>query len=103
MTDDASPVRASRSPVSAVLVTGGTGSVGSLALRALADRGVEHLVSLDVRDPREPQDGVVYLTEDIRTPELPGMCLAACDGSSSRMNRASFHAKDLSSPRARPT
>jgi len=28
-------------------------------------------VSLDVRDPAEPQAGVTYLTDDIRTPQLP--------------------------------
>lgn len=54
-----------------VLVTGGTGYVGGLALRALLRHGVEDLVSLDVREPGEPQDGVTYLTADIRTPDLP--------------------------------
>lgn len=60
--------------MTAVLVTGGTGYVGGLALRALADHGVTDLVSLDVREPAEPQPGVVYLTDDIRTSDLPGIC-----------------------------
>lgn len=56
-----------------VLVTGGAGYVGGLALRALARHGVERLVSLDVRDPHEPQPGVAYRTDDIRTQELPDL------------------------------
>lgn len=57
-----------------VLVTGGAGYVGGLALRALAEHGHERLVSLDVREPTDPQPGVTYLTDDIRTGDLPGLC-----------------------------
>jgi UDP-glucose 4-epimerase len=75
MTSDDTTDRATRPSEGggSVLVTGGTGYVGGLALRALAAHGVEDLLSLDVRDPREPQDGVTYLTDDIRTERLPAI------------------------------
>lgn len=57
-----------------VLVTGGTGYVGNLALAALAEQGGGDLVSLDVRPPTDPEPGVTYLTEDIRTDDLAGIC-----------------------------
>lgn len=56
-----------------VLVTGGTGHVGRLALRALARHGAGPLVSLDVRAPRAPIDGVAHETGDIRTVDLAGI------------------------------
>jgi UDP-glucose 4-epimerase len=56
-----------------VLVTGGTGYVGGLALQALADRGAADLLSLDVREPTRPVDGVTYVTDDIRTTDLAGL------------------------------
>jgi UDP-glucose 4-epimerase len=54
----------------AVLVTGGSGYVGSLAIEAMRDAGVGPLVSLDVRPPRTPRDGVVEVTADLRTVDL---------------------------------
>ena len=59
-----------------VLVTGGTGHVGHLALQALAEHGLGPLVSLDVRAPRDPVDGVSYATGDIRTVDLPQLLRA---------------------------
>ncbi len=59
--------------MSAVLVTGGSGYVGGLALRALAAAGVGELVSLDVRPPDEEVAGVTYVTEDVRTVDLAGL------------------------------
>ncbi len=59
---------------SGVLVTGGTGYLGSLALQALAARtDVEPLVSLDVREPRVAIDGVTYVTDDLRSADLPAL------------------------------
>ncbi len=59
---------------SGVLVTGGTGHVGHLALQALADeRRLGPLVSLDVREPRERVPGVAYATGDVRTVDLAGL------------------------------
>lgn len=58
-----------------VLVTGGTGHVGHLALQALAAHGVAPLVSLDVRDPaagRRLAD-VAYVTADVRAVDLPAL------------------------------
>lgn len=52
-----------------VLVTGGTGYLGSLVVSRLAERGVP-VVSLDVRDAREPVAGVTYVTGDLRTTDL---------------------------------
>ncbi len=52
-----------------VLVTGGTGYLGSLVVRRLADRGVA-TVSVDVREPREPVPGVTYVTADLRRLDL---------------------------------
>lgn len=53
-----------------VLVTGGTGHVGRLALAALAAHGAGPLVSLDVREPATRRDGVTYVTGDVRTVDL---------------------------------
>lgn len=54
----------------AVLVTGGTGYVGHLAIEALRDAGVGPVVSLDVRAPRSARDGVVEVTADLRAADL---------------------------------
>ena len=55
-----------------VLVTGGTGYLGSLVVSRLADQGVT-TVSVDVRAPREPVPGVTYVTEDLRHLDLAGL------------------------------
>ena len=60
--------------MSTVLVTGGTGYVGRLALEELALAGVAGVVSIDVRRPTDPVDGVTYLTEDVRSADLAGLC-----------------------------
>ncbi|MBI2245007.1 MAG: NAD-dependent epimerase/dehydratase family protein, partial [Nocardioides sp.] len=52
-----------------VLVTGGTGYLGSLVVRRLADRGIG-TVSVDVRDARDPVPGVAYVTADLRGLDL---------------------------------
>jgi UDP-glucose 4-epimerase len=57
---------------SAVLVTGGSGYLGSLVLRTLADAGVGPLVSVDVRASHEPIPGVTYLEADLRDHDLTG-------------------------------
>lgn len=53
-----------------MLVTGGSGHVGGLVVDALAERGVDPLVSLDVRDPDQPVPGVVHLVADVRSADL---------------------------------
>jgi UDP-glucose 4-epimerase len=57
----------------AVLVTGGTGYVGSLAVDALREAGAGPVVSLDVRPPAAPRDGVVEVTADLRTADLAAL------------------------------
>ena len=59
--------------MSAVLVTGGTGYLGSLAVAALQRAGVAQVVSLDVRPPAAPRPGVTELTADLRTVDLPAL------------------------------
>ncbi len=53
-----------------VLVTGGSGFLGSSVVAALADAGIP-VVSGDVRDPRHPRDGVVYERLDVTAPAPP--------------------------------
>jgi UDP-glucose 4-epimerase len=55
-----------------VLVTGGSGYLGSLVVARLADRGVP-TVSLDMRPPRNPVAGVEHVTGDLRTADLAGL------------------------------
>ncbi len=55
-----------------VLVTGGTGYLGSLVVARLAAAGVP-VVALDIRAPREPVDGVEYVTGDLRTVDLAAL------------------------------
>ena len=56
-----------------VLVTGGCGYVGHLAVAALAGReDIGDVVAVDVREPADETrvDGVTYLVEDVRSPAL---------------------------------
>lgn len=55
-----------------VLVTGGTGYLGSLVVRRLVDRGIT-TVSVDVRAPREPVSGATYVTGDLRHLDLAAL------------------------------
>jgi UDP-glucose 4-epimerase len=55
-----------------VLVTGGTGYLGSLVVARLADRGVP-VVALDIRGPREEVAGAQYITGDLRTVDLAAL------------------------------
>ncbi len=52
-----------------VLVTGGTGYLGSLVVARLAALQIP-VVSLDVREPRQPVSGVEYVTGDLRSLDL---------------------------------
>lgn len=56
--------------MTAVLVTGGSGYLGQLAVDALVERGVDRLVSVDVRQPPRPRPGVVHVTGDLRSVDL---------------------------------
>ena len=56
-----------------VLVTGGSGYLGSLTVAALAARGDVQVVSLDVREPQQRAPGAVYELADIRSPALSNM------------------------------
>ena len=53
-----------------VLVTGGSGYLGSLTVATLATRGDMHVVSLDVREPLKRAPGAEYELADIRSPDL---------------------------------
>jgi UDP-glucose 4-epimerase len=53
----------------AVLVTGGTGYLGSLVVARLAERGVS-VVALDIREPQRAVDGVTYVKGDLREVDL---------------------------------
>jgi nucleoside-diphosphate-sugar epimerase len=53
-------------PLSAILVTGGSGFVGTHLLTELSNIGVERLVSLDIRTPSRPVAGVDYRYGDVR-------------------------------------
>lgn len=56
-------------PPATVLVTGGCGYLGSLAVAALADR-VQRVVAFDVRPPQQPHPAVTYEIGDIRSSDL---------------------------------
>ena len=53
-----------------VLVTGGSGYLGSQTVAALAARGDVQVVSLDVREPLRCVSGADYALADIRSPDL---------------------------------
>ncbi len=53
-----------------VLVTGGSGYLGSLTVAGLVDADVAEVVALDVRAPRRPVDGVDQVTGDLREVDL---------------------------------
>lgn len=55
-----------------VLVTGGTGYLGSLVVRRLADHAIA-TVSVDVREPRDPVADVTYVTGDLRELDLAAL------------------------------
>jgi UDP-glucose 4-epimerase len=55
-----------------VLVTGGSGYLGSLVVARLAERGVP-VVGLDLRAPRQPVAGADHLTGDLRTTDLAAL------------------------------
>ncbi len=55
-----------------VLVTGGTGYVGSLVVRRLAEQGVA-TVSVDVRTAADPVPAVTYVTGDLRRLDLAAL------------------------------
>ncbi len=56
-----------------VLVTGGAGYLGGLAVEALAEHGADRIVTVDVRDPRHPHPGVTHVTADVRTVDLAAL------------------------------
>ncbi len=49
-----------------IVVFGGSGFIGTHLLRKLTSIGVSELVSVDIREPQKPVDGVLYLKRDIR-------------------------------------
>ncbi len=55
--------------MAAVLVTGGTGYLGSLVVQRLASQGVT-VVALDIREPQHAVDGVTYVKGDLRDVDL---------------------------------
>lgn len=59
--------------MSGVLVTGGSGYLGSLAVAGLHEAGVAPLVSLDLRAPASPVEGVTYVEGDLREVDLAGL------------------------------
>ncbi|MDX1620995.1 MAG: NAD-dependent epimerase/dehydratase family protein, partial [Nitriliruptorales bacterium] len=59
--------------VASVVVTGGAGYLGTLALEALSKQGVERLTSLDVGEAKRRVKGVRYERADIRSADLAGL------------------------------
>jgi UDP-glucose 4-epimerase len=55
-----------------VLVTGGSGYLGSLVVARLAERG-RPVVGLDLRPPRHPVAGAEHVTGDLRTTDLAAL------------------------------
>lgn len=49
-----------------IIVFGGAGFIGTHLLQTLKDLGMTRLVSLDLREPRRPVDGVDYRIGDVR-------------------------------------
>lgn len=58
-----------------VLVTGGSGYLGSLVVARLAEQGVP-VVGLDLRPPRHAVDGAEHVTGDLRTTDLAALLRA---------------------------
>jgi UDP-glucose 4-epimerase len=59
--------------MSRILVTGGSGYLGGLAVAALAAAGHERLVSLDRRPPGTERPGITDVTADLRDVDLPAV------------------------------
>lgn len=59
--------------MSRILVTGGSGYLGSLAVTALSAAGHERLVSLDRRPPAAERAGVIAVTADLREADLSAL------------------------------
>lgn len=59
--------------VRSVLVTGGSGYLGALAVEALADHGVDRIVTIDVRAPRHPHPDATHVAADVRSVDLPAL------------------------------
>lgn len=56
-----------------VLITGGAGYLGGLAVAALAESGDTRIVGFDVRAPQSPHPSATYEIGDIRTADLAGL------------------------------
>ncbi|KUJ35403.1 hypothetical protein ACZ90_70800 [Streptomyces albus subsp. albus] len=70
------PVGAPADPHGTVLITGGTGTLGALIARHLADRGARHLLLVSRRGEQAP--GAAELAAEL-TERGAGVTLAACD------------------------
>lgn len=55
-----------RNSLGASIVFGGTGFIGTHLLRRLVTSGESHVISVDIRDPKEVIPGVDYLRADVR-------------------------------------
>lgn len=62
----ASPVPGLRNAPGTSIVFGGSGFIGTHLLRKLVASGAEHVVSVDIRDPKDTVAGVDYRRGDVR-------------------------------------